>query len=315
MRATSIVSVTWNVAIGTDATWPLLNRRALRCPTSPINLVSLNQVAVQNRLEVYMHWTGQRHFITGTGCRIPFYRHNGLNFLPTRRAPSASLTRQLSTQATSPGRLPAAPPLPPPLPAVSRVAVVLSATSTGPDLFDVGVTSADLLGMNDGAPDLNATARAVERSPKPLAQLCARLGVGPRWIVRSADASIVQIQGARSLSHADDVLNAHLSALSGQKRAPVKQSAGDLRAIPRLGEFSVDYDGPWAIPSIRGSVGSHDFMDGAVAFGITKLVPQKGGFAPVLRHTLLRDVLPHIDGMTSLTCDRALEYGWGPDGS
>ena len=40
MRATSIVSVTWSVAIGTDTTWPLLNRRALRCPTSNAPLSS-----------------------------------------------------------------------------------------------------------------------------------------------------------------------------------------------------------------------------------------------------------------------------------
>ena len=62
---------------------------------------------------------------------------------------------------------------------------------------------------------------------------------------------------------------------------------------PARGRFGVDYSGPYAVPSLDGATGVHDFMDYATGWGVGIPVNRKGDFHVVLRHFLIRYVYPY----------------------
>jgi site-specific DNA-cytosine methylase len=303
----------------------LTSRLSLHVPNASRDLLSQEQLIIQNDfgLNISPGGKGERHFYHESGYQIPISKRNGLSGIPifdfpqghdatadesiaSVLGPHDTPTAHTAQASRAPDVEPAAPSLTIP-PSTSPLVGPHTAT---PGSFAAQVRRGD--GASSPKPnELRNAERRYARAAKPLAQLSTRLGVSVEWIKKAHVANIPggMIDGSQTMSDTDAARDAHLAAASGQQRKSASQDARDVRSPDTVGHFTCDYVGPFAIPTLEGATGSHEFMELLTGFAAVFLVTSKGNFALVLRRMLIRFVYPFIIAMLSLTTDMAKEYG------
>ena len=298
-----------------DEPYPLKSRLTLVVPLATRNLLSQERVIKDNdfALVIPRGGIGERVFHDDT-TRIPISIQNGLSVIPV--APLVAANSASMDQPHGPDRDPTPDQS---VPAHSHPAtspIVSSHTSTT-GAFTANVErDSDLCPTLSSDPDVTNYQGSRSNLAMPLAQISTRLGTSVSWIHKAATAKFpgAIIEGRTALSDADAARDAMLASASGQQRKSASHDARDARQPSRVGSFSCDYVGPFAVPTLEGATGCHEFLELATGFAAVVLCTSKGDFAVVLRRVLIRFVYPFIAAMLCLTCDCALEYGWGSSG-
>ena len=303
----------------------LVSHLTLLVPGAARELLSQEQIIKQNDLGLLVDIGGaRRHFFDSNARQIPVAVHDGLPVIPILPVSAPPPTEPAPTDPTSlaaPCAFPAMQPTaaePQALTAcpATRSPIISPATSAAGAFTANVVREPELDAPLSSEPSRTNYQSSYSKATKSLAHISTCLGVSQSWINKAHRAGIPgAIKDSSKMSDADEARDAQLASAAGQVRKSSRQDARDIRTPSQLGYFTVDYVGPFAIPTLEGATGCHEFLELLTGMAMIVLVTNKGDFVSVLRRVLIRYVYPFILAMLCLTTDVAKEYGAGTQGS